>query len=106
MLANPKIVQEEKYNECMKGKYEELKAKFRPELERIMSRGRRNAIIGAVTGASLITGAIGAVAAALLGAGVTYPSWLDALEDFEREKLGPAREAAKAECRKQAGMTN
>lgn len=86
------------YDECMTGKYEELKKQFRPELERIMNRGLRNALIRGTVGA--LAGVVGMMA----GAMTTYPDWLDKVEDFEREKLGPAREAAKAECRKQAGI--
>jgi hypothetical protein len=103
MKANPKVRQQ-RYDDCMETKYGELKKEFHPQLESIMSRGLRNAVIGALAGAPTAGRLLGPLNGFLLGAGVTYPSWRDAVIDFEAQKLGPAREKAKAECRKEAGI--
>jgi hypothetical protein len=107
-LGNPekRARQEEAYNKCWAREVENLKKEFRPALERIMSRNLRNTVIGGVGAGSLVSltairrGGIG------IGIGVIGPlwSWLDDVQDFEREQLGPARESAKEKCRKEAGL--
>jgi hypothetical protein len=104
MKANPKVRQQ-RYDDCMEGKYAALKKEFHPQLEEIMSRGIRNAALGGIAGAATAGQLLGPLNGLLLGAAVTYPNWRDAVIDFEGQKLGPAREKAKAECRKEAGMT-
>jgi len=94
------------YEDCFNQEVEKLKQQFHPELERIMNRGLRNTIMGGVGGGgltSIVTLSAGGIGISI-GVLAALLQWRDAVLDFEREKLGPAREASKEKCRKQAGL--
>lgn len=71
-----------------------------------MNRNLRNTVVGGLGGGSILSfvefrrGGIG------IGIGTIGPlfSWYDEVIDFERDKLGPAREAAKKKCREESGL--
>jgi RHS repeat-associated protein len=86
------------YEDCFAKKVEELKTKHRPELNRIMSRGRNTTILGGVLGLA------GGITGAQTGMVVPLYMWYENVIEFEIKTLGPAREAAKADCRKTAGL--
>lgn len=76
------------------------------ELNELMRRGLRNTVIGGV-GAGGITSVIkfsaGGIGISVGVLGALY-QWRDQIEDFGRDKLDPARAAAKEKCKKEAGL--
>jgi RHS repeat-associated protein len=90
------------YNNC----YTRELAPVMNELRVLMNRGLRNTIIAGVGGGGitsvvkLMAGGIG-ISFGVLGG---LYQWRDQIEDFGRDKLDPARAAAKEKCTKEAGL--
>lgn len=102
---DPREKKAQDYKKCWEDEVAELKRQFRPELERIMYRGLRNTGIGALGGGSIVSLIEMKKSGIGIGLGTIGPlwDWYDNVHDFEREKLGPARAAAKKKCREQFG---